>query len=326
LGSNTLPLFALSREFAPVLDDPSDLRKMDIVLRKFDKKKSFYFYSGILEGKRPKYDQDDIITVEQQLHEYSCGYLDSCDEDSLWDTTLGTKIRICFTRGGDNLTAYYPQTTAFHTDAPYIDANTLDTTGLEKAFEYIHINPWPTEKTRGVSPDIPTQSLSSNPFSGPTAPAPLVQTSSYSAAVTSYGTGSYGPSNYDPITRTVPIIQPPTQDASDLVGTKTADRGRISSPSDEGSQGDGSHEQYPLIPDDAIYVDVEVETKKGGHLYHFSYNNQHYIKGESDWVDRTAVVDGKSFECVLCTGKKSGLNFYTWSLMRLQQYKGKGKR
>jgi hypothetical protein len=67
---------------------------MDIVSRRSVTKQSTYFYSSNLEGKRPNYDQKDIETVEQQLHEYSSAYLDSCDETSLWGfTTLGTKIR-----------------------------------------------------------------------------------------------------------------------------------------------------------------------------------------------------------------------------------------
>jgi hypothetical protein len=303
------------REFAPVLDDAKDLRKMDIALRKFVTENSTYFYSGILEGKRPKYDKDDIIKVEEQLHEYSSGYLNSCEEgESLWGfTTLGTRIRVWFTRKGGNLTAYYPQTTAIYTDAPYIDANTPDTTALENIFKHIDKHPWPTKETRGVSPEIPTQPPSLNPFSGPTVPPALVVQSPYSAQSSSvYGSSTPYHHGFPaaPSYNTVPIIQPPTQDASAAVP----------------ASGDlMSHEYHPLIPDDAILVDVEVETKESGDLYHFYHNNQHYIKGESDWVDRTVMVNGDSLNCVLYTGKSSRLNFYTWNLSSLEPYKGKGK-
>ncbi|CAG8975726.1 hypothetical protein HYALB_00009133 [Hymenoscyphus albidus] len=151
---------------------------MDIVSRKFVTKQSRYFYSGILEGKKPNYDQDDVDTVEQQLHEYSSAYIDSCDETSLWGfTTLGTKIRFWFyKRASNGLVAYLPQTTASYTDAPYIDANARETEDLEAAFEYIRNNPWPTKNTRGVSPDIPAQPPSTIPFSGTTV-SPLRLTS-----------------------------------------------------------------------------------------------------------------------------------------------------
>lgn len=50
------PVWNHAREFPPGLNDPIDLRKMDIVSRKYATKKCAYFYSGNLEGKRPNYD------------------------------------------------------------------------------------------------------------------------------------------------------------------------------------------------------------------------------------------------------------------------------
>jgi hypothetical protein len=305
------PRWNHAREFAPVLEDPQDLRRMDVVSRKFVAKNSRYYYSGILEGKRHSYDQGDVEKVEQQLLEYSNAYTSSCDEESLWGfTVLGTRIRVWFYRKGDaSLIAYSPQTTAFYNDAPYIDANTPDTTELEKAFGYIQEHPWPTKKTRGVSLDIPTQPPSSNPFSGASLPA-LVYTS-HPLASSSAANPGYGSS-------TSSYIVPPS--------SSNLDRGRISSPSEEGSPGHGSQEHYAPAPDDSKWVNVEVETKKGGDAYHFYYQDKHYVKEEADWEERKIVVKGQEYSCVVCTGKNSGLHFYTWSLRDLPLYKGKGRK
>jgi hypothetical protein len=68
-------------------------------------------------------------------------------------------------------------------------------------------------------------------------------------------------------------------------------------------------ERYPLVPDDAVYVEVKIEVKESGDLFHFYARGQHYVKEYSDWVESIVNVDSKYYDCVLYTGKTSGKHF-----------------
>jgi len=97
------------------------------------------------------------------------------------------------------------------------------------------------------------------------------------------------------------------------------------------SQGAGeteakAEEHYPVVPDDAIYVEVKLEARDSSDLFHFHHEGQHYTKEDSEWEERTVIVHGKRYECFLSTEKKTGKHFWTYSLQDVEPYEtGKGK-
>ncbi len=100
----------------------------------------------------------------------------------------------------------------------------------------------------------------------------------------------------------------------------------------EAGAGAEAEENHPTIPEDSIYVEVKVEVRDTGDLFHFEYDGIHYTSEYSDWQNGTVIVDDKSYECFLYTGKKTGKHFWTYSLRDLEQLetetrwgKGKGK-
>jgi hypothetical protein len=60
------------------------------------------------------------------------------------------------------------------------------------------------------------------------------------------------------------------------------DTGKISSPSEGTLLKHETQEHYPLVLNDAIYVNVKVKAKKEGNIYHFFDRDYHYRKKDSD--------------------------------------------
>jgi hypothetical protein len=152
-------------------------------------------------------------------------------------------------------------------------------------------------------------------------PTPHAGQSSHTYAATGSGyqassaSASYqAPIGHASSSYTVPIFK---QDPGSVYSRTEPGGGKTSSPSEKGSPGDESKE--PFLPADAVYVEVQVEPKKRGDLYHFYHDGNHYTIGEGDWVECTTEHTGARYDCVAY--RESGLCFYTWNLRDLQLYK-----
>ncbi|XMA18732.1 hypothetical protein WAI453_011523 [Rhynchosporium graminicola] len=66
---------------------------------------------------------------------------------------------------------------------------------------------------------------------------------------------------------------------SDSTTSNASTSGRISSPSEEGSPREGVEEHYPLILENTIFVNLEVDSNED---YHFYIRKDYYKKGIRD--------------------------------------------
>jgi hypothetical protein len=275
------------------------------------------------EGKRAKRtSQSNIKALEIQAQGYCKDFLNSHqDVDMVYaNTFVGVHVRFwSFTRGDDILRGFWRGDEKDHFEH-YRDVGRESHSGdIEGAIRHMKTVPIGGALPRGLDHDR----IGSSHF--PTT-QPLSM-GSLSTALPTYQPAAYygqpataGPSSgYD---YTYPIAQAPTSST-------------FSSQASDTEVGDDVEEHHALVPAGAIYVEVSSQLKDGKELYHFNSGDQHYAKEGHEWEERTVTAkDGKTYDCFLYTGRKTGTHFYTYSLRDVPVYtpvresgkKGKGRR
>lgn len=90
---------------------------------------------------------------------------------------------------------------------------------------------------------------------------------------------------------------------------------RIATPSPElnpgaGEAGLGASPPAEMVPQGAVHVEVELEISgDGSEIFHFDYGQNHYAKKLEEWEERTVSVQGRTYDCFIYTGQKSGKHF-----------------
>jgi hypothetical protein len=69
------------------------------------------------------------------------------------------------------------------------------------------------------------------------------------------------------------------------------------------------------LPDNAHQVEVQFERRRDGReIYHFYYEDERREVPRSEWQQRTIHHGEQDLNCYLYTGKRSRVNFWTWTL------------
>lgn len=324
----------------PPTDDPEDLRRVELVVDKWTGE--FIHRLFIFEAKKKKANQSEIDELEHQAYEACLKHLKYTGRDQMYAmTVIGTGARLWVVhRDDDYLIPWIPMGTNLADKSSYIKAHSSDGSEIEAGWAYTKKNKQMsrsrldrlriTVHTAVESNQPSANDSSANPGSG----------SSYTVD-TQYDVSAASAPRLD--SYTIPIVQDSStyrvegsdnpavnlESASgfgDIVSGDHSDDARISNPSEEDSPGQEVGEHHTLVPEDAVFVEVQVETKESGEVYHFFIEKDHYRKESGDWEDGEVKYQGKIYPCVFCTWKKTGMNFWTWSLRDAIPYsKGKGK-
>lgn len=132
----------------PPTQDPSDLRRVDLVVEDFSDAAGFTTVL-FMEAKRASVKQSDIDEVEKQAYDAACAYCGTLPEPRpIWTMTcIGGTARVwIFDISSDYLLPYIPNTAGISEEKEYLDIRThgLD---LQGAMNFIKINRIPPSET-----------------------------------------------------------------------------------------------------------------------------------------------------------------------------------
>ncbi len=331
----------------PPTDDPGDRRRVELVVDKWTGTTTSRLF--IFEAKKHHASQTEIDELEHQAYEACITHLKYTQREHMYaQTVIGTLARLWVAHvDEDYLVPWQPMGASLGDKSSYIEAHGSEGHLIRDSWAYMkrHLEMSKKDLRRlrenvrsvvessqpsasysaastgsGFSPNYPyaASASASGMSSGYTVP-PVQHPSTYSASSSAASYPGYSAANPEP--------GPDSGDTHPINSNTKPDTGRISSPSEGASPEHETQEHYPLVPNDAIYVDVEVEAKKEGDTYHFFDGDHHYRKKDSDWEDRTVEYNDDIHDCVLCTRTSSGKSFWAWSLRDLKPYlRGKERR
>jgi len=316
--------------------DPTHLRRADLVVAKWANRSLQTRF--ILEVKKPNASQDEIQEVEHQTFNACIANLQQSGREQIYGmTAIGTTARLWVVHIDDDyLTPWIPSGTSLSDKHQYLEAHSNEGSLIEDGLKTMRKRAEMSENklaalrksaSSGIqppagydSPDYISQSpsarydtaLASGSGSGPD------YTSKYPS--TSYGTShiASGPGSGPDYTSQNPSA---AYSASPPL-TFTIRERSSSEPQAEAEAGAKAEEHHPLVPEDAIYVDVTLVDGKCS----FYHETKHYMNESAEWEERSVIVAGKTYDCFLYTGKTSGKHFWTYSLRFADQLEtGKGK-
>ena len=275
------------------------------------------------EGKRAKRtSQSNIKALEIQAQGYCKDFLDSNqDVDMVYaNTFVGVHVRFwSFTKGDNILRGFWNGDEKDHFEHYRDVGRDSHSSDIERAIHHMKAVPVGGNLPRDLNHDrigsssFPTTQALSMGSVGMA--LPTYQPAAYYGQLTTAGPSS----GYD---YTYPTVQAPASSTSTSQASDT-------------QFGDDVEEHHALVPANAIHVDVTWQLKNGKEFFHFDYEGQHYAKEGHEWEERSVIAeDGKTYDCYLYTGRKTGKYFYTYSFRDIPEYaairesgrKGKGRR
>ncbi|KAH9216765.1 hypothetical protein DL95DRAFT_459869 [Leptodontidium sp. 2 PMI_412] len=318
----------------PPTDDPQDRRRVKLVVDQWTGTMTHRLF--ILEAKKHKASQSEIDILEQQAFE-ACITM-----ARLWVAHVNEPYLVPWRPMGTELS---------HKDS-YLEVHSISGNQIEDGWTYVkkHIQ-MPESELVGLRKALHGAIEGKKPSSS-TTPGP---DSDYRINYTTnaqYGPSSASSNIYPAVNQstsgssnfvvgssyTLPIVQEsskyrgadsiPVESAlgsGDTTFGAISDGGRFSSPSEEASP-TGENEDPPLIPESAVFVEVEIENKgSGSEVYHFRIGKDKYSKDSSDWEDGKVKYQGKIYPCVFCVWKSTNQHFYVWDLRNAKPIQGKVK-